>query len=83
MRIRSTGDVLKIFTAVRHGILHMVSRRLSDSERLALCSGCIYVWEEAQGGFGGGGIERFTEGRKWTPSRLRDVCPPSILLTNC
>jgi hypothetical protein len=81
LRIRSIDDALKIFTAVKLGLLQKVSRRLNENERLSLCSGCIYVWEgrsirETASGFGG--IERFTEGRKWTSGRPQDVCPPSI-----
>jgi len=81
LRIRSIDDALKIFTAVRQGLLPMISRRLTADERRALCSGCIYVWEErTQDSTGVYGIERFTEGRKWSNSRAQDVRPPSILL---
>ncbi|KAF5380229.1 hypothetical protein D9757_008226 [Collybiopsis confluens] len=65
IRIRSTADAHKIFYAVQQGILKMVTRRLDSDERLALGSGCVYAWE-------GLGIERFTEGRRWSPSRVRD-----------
>jgi hypothetical protein len=34
----------------------------------ALQSGCIYVWEEHSSAEIGLGIERFTDGRKWSPS---------------
>ncbi|KAG5653523.1 hypothetical protein H0H81_012597 [Sphagnurus paluster] len=52
----------------------MVTRRLDAEERLALSPGCIYVWEERgpHSEITGLGIERFTEGRRWTPSRVRD-----------
>lgn len=52
----------------------MVTRRLDPSERQALNSGCVYAWEERdpQSGATGLGIERFTEGRRWSPSRVRD-----------
>lgn len=80
LRIRSIDDALRIFTAVRQGVLRMVSRRLTADERLSLSSGCIYVWEERKDS-SVRGMERFTEGRKWKPSRTQDVCPPSILLT--
>ncbi|TRM70213.1 Gti1/Pac2 family-domain-containing protein [Schizophyllum amplum] len=76
IRIRSTSDAHKIFYAVQLGILKMVTRRLDAEERAALRSGCIYVWEERGGGqnveVNGLGIERFTEGRRWSPSRVRD-----------
>lgn len=74
-RIRSTQDAHKIFFAVQHGILPLVTRRLDADERLALRSGCVYAWEErgAHSEITGLGIERFTEGRRWSPSRVRDV----------
>ena len=54
----------------------MVTRRLDAEERLALRSGCVYAWEERgpHSEITGLGIERFTEGRRWSPSRVRDVC---------
>jgi hypothetical protein len=54
----------------------MVTRRLDADERLALRSGCVYAWEERgpHSEITGLGIERFTEGRRWSPSRVRDVC---------
>ncbi|KAI6002937.1 Gti1/Pac2 family-domain-containing protein [Pisolithus albus] len=74
VRIRSTRDAHKIFYAVRLNILPMITRRLDADERLALCTGCIYAWEERgpHTEITGLGIERFTEGRRWSPSRVRD-----------
>ncbi|KAF8070791.1 hypothetical protein FPV67DRAFT_1043351 [Lyophyllum atratum] len=74
IRIRSTQDAHRIFYAVQKGVLRMVTRRLDAEERLALTTGCIYVWEERgpHSEITGLGIERFTEGRRWTPSRVRD-----------
>ena len=39
----------------------------------------IYAWEErgSHTEITGLGIERFTEGRRWSPSRVRDVQLPS------
>jgi|SRR6266545_320827 len=86
-RIRSTADAHKIFSAIQQGILRMVTRRLDADERQALRSGCIYAWEERgpHTETTGLGIERFTEGRRWSPSRVRDVSVISStfnLLTN-
>ncbi|KAF9482216.1 hypothetical protein BDN70DRAFT_930192 [Pholiota conissans] len=74
IRIRSTNDAHRIFAAIQKGVLHMVTRRLDADERLALRSGCIYAWEERgpHSELTGLGIERFTEGRRWSPSRVRD-----------
>ncbi|KAG6868770.1 hypothetical protein C0993_011039 [Termitomyces sp. T159_Od127] len=75
IRIRSVQDAHKIFYAVQKGRLERIKRRLDADERNALCSGCIYVWEQ-RGSHAvdvtGLGIERFTEGKKWTASRVRD-----------
>lgn len=65
IRIRSITDAHKIFLAVQKGILKMVTRRLDTDERQALCSGCVYAWEERgpHTEVTGLGIERFTEGK--------------------
>lgn len=54
----------------------MVTRRLDSDERAALQTGCVYAWEERSPNteITGTGIERFTEGRRWSASRVRDVC---------
>ncbi|TFK70631.1 hypothetical protein BDN72DRAFT_896320 [Pluteus cervinus] len=74
IRIRSTHDAHVIFYAVQRKLLHMVTRRLDADERLALKTGCVYAWEERgpHTEITGLGIERFTEGRRWSPSRVRD-----------
>lgn len=53
----------------------MVSRRLDAADRAALRPGCVYVWEERSPAADatGAGMERFTEGRHWHPSRVREV----------
>ncbi|OBZ70936.1 cAMP-independent regulatory protein pac2 [Grifola frondosa] len=75
MRVRSVQDAEKILHAVALGILPMITRRLDEGDRLALQSGCIYVWEERSSNpaeASGQEIQRFTEGRSWGPSRARD-----------
>ncbi|KAJ7354643.1 hypothetical protein DFH08DRAFT_855613 [Mycena albidolilacea] len=74
LRIRSVEDAHKIFFAIRRGVLRMVSRRLDLDERAALKTGCVYAWEERSPNseITGIGIERFTEGRRWSASRVRD-----------
>ncbi|KAG6866396.1 hypothetical protein C0991_004681 [Blastosporella zonata] len=77
VRIRSSNDVHRIFYAVRIGLLKMLERRLDNEEREALGSGCIYVWEvrgsRQSNDVTGEGMDRFTEGKQWGPSRVRDV----------
>ncbi|KAF9452775.1 hypothetical protein P691DRAFT_794164 [Macrolepiota fuliginosa MF-IS2] len=74
IRIRSVHDAHKIFYAVQQGLLQMVTRRLDADERTQLRTGCVYAWEERgpHTELTGLGIERFTEGRRWSPSRVRD-----------
>jgi hypothetical protein len=72
IHVRTARDAEIIFHAVRVGILPMVVQRLGSEERMALCSGCVYVWEERNSNLSESmeqGIERFTEGRSWGPSR--------------
>ncbi|KAI8986705.1 Gti1/Pac2 family-domain-containing protein [Trametes punicea] len=74
VRIRSTRDALQIFYAVARHILPMTTRRLDAEERRAITSGCVYVWEErcANSEATGMGMERWTDGMGWGPSRVRD-----------
>lgn len=61
----------------------MVNRRLDAADRAALRPGCVYVWEERSPASDatGTGMERFTEGRHWHPSRVRDVSLSSSSVT--
>lgn len=85
VRIRSTRDAHKIFYAVQRRVLPMITRRLDADERLALRSGCVYAWEERgpHTEITGLGIERFTEGRRWSPSRVRDVRSRFLAIDTC
>ncbi|KAF8313292.1 Gti1/Pac2 family-domain-containing protein [Cantharellus anzutake] len=58
-----------LFEAVRLGHLPMIRRRLTGTERAQLQSGDVFVWEEASHK---GGLERWTDGRKWSASRMRE-----------
>ncbi|KAI0759844.1 Gti1/Pac2 family-domain-containing protein [Trametes elegans] len=75
IRIRSMSDAHVIFHAVSLGLLPIVARRLDIEERRYIHSGCVCVWEErTPSGEGSSttGIERWTDGRRWGPSRVRD-----------
>ncbi|KAI0790407.1 Gti1/Pac2 family-domain-containing protein [Abortiporus biennis] len=74
VRIRSTRDALQIFYAVARNILPIISRRLDAEERRAIVPGNVYVWEErcANSEATGLGMERWTDGMGWGPSRVRD-----------
>ncbi|KAI0645850.1 Gti1/Pac2 family-domain-containing protein [Trametes meyenii] len=75
IRIRSMADAHVIFHAVSLGLLPIVARRLDIDERRYIHSGCVCVWEERSASGEGSsttGIERWTDGRRWGPSRVRD-----------
>ncbi|KAI9507483.1 Gti1/Pac2 family-domain-containing protein [Russula earlei] len=74
IRVRSVADALVVFYAVSKGVLPIVSRRLDSEERRCIRSGSVYVWEERgpDAEATGLGIERWTDGIRWGPSRVRD-----------
>ncbi|PVF96157.1 hypothetical protein CPB86DRAFT_799156 [Serendipita vermifera] len=80
LQIRTAQDAHRVFEAVRQGILPLIRRRLSPSERDLLASGQVFVWEEAPTGAAAGdeisqttsGLERWTDGRRWSQSRMRE-----------
>ncbi|KAJ3882604.1 Gti1/Pac2 family-domain-containing protein [Lentinula edodes] len=74
IRIRSPADARVIFHAVLLNLLPMVTRRLDAEERALISPGSVYVWEERgpHGDLTGVGIERWTDGIRWGPSRVRE-----------
>ncbi|KAH7889093.1 Gti1/Pac2 family-domain-containing protein [Phlebopus sp. FC_14] len=74
LRVKTPQDAQVVFHAVNLGILPMVTRRLDSEERRTIASGSIFVWEErgANPETAGLGIERWTDGKRWGPSRVRD-----------
>ncbi|KAF8999907.1 hypothetical protein BDZ89DRAFT_1147506 [Hymenopellis radicata] len=73
-RIRSPRDALLVFHGVAMNILPLITRRLDIEERRAITSGNVYVWEErgVNNESVGLGMERWTDGMGWGPSRVRD-----------
>ncbi|KAF8488060.1 Gti1/Pac2 family-domain-containing protein [Gautieria morchelliformis] len=75
-RIATTDDAHRVFHAA--GILGtlgpMVHRRLDADERRFVRPGSVFVWEERSttSEAAGLGIERWTDGLRWGPSRVRD-----------
>ncbi len=60
-----------VFEAVRRGFLKPVTRRLNEIERaMFIQSGAIFVWEESEDELG---LKRWTDGRVWSQSRMREV----------
>ncbi|KAL0956887.1 hypothetical protein HGRIS_002995 [Hohenbuehelia grisea] len=74
IRIRSPADARVIFHAVALNVLPIVTRRLDAEERSSITPGSVYVWEERgpHAEATGLGIERWTDGIRWGPSRVRD-----------
>ncbi|OCB85023.1 hypothetical protein A7U60_g7980 [Sanghuangporus baumii] len=68
LHLRDAHDAHVVFEAVRLGRLPLIKRRLTSEERDLLCSGNIFVWEEAEHK---GGLERWTDGRRWSQSRMK------------
>ncbi|CAI7623023.1 unnamed protein product [Penicillium pancosmium] len=65
--VASTQDALILFEACLNGTLHLISRHPYPRERSRLvCSGNIFIYKEQSPG-----IRRWTDGVKWSPSRLR------------
>ncbi|KZT10894.1 uncharacterized protein LAESUDRAFT_693320 [Laetiporus sulphureus 93-53] len=72
--VHSIRDAQVILYAVYCQRLPKISRRLSVRERQQIHSGSVFVWEErdAFADSSGEGITRWTDGRRWSPSRVRD-----------
>lgn len=73
--IRNAADAQVVFEAVRLNILPMIRRRLGPTERDILRSGEIFVWEETDQK---GGLERWTDGRRWYRNYKRYHCKLSL-----
>ncbi|KAI0725276.1 Gti1/Pac2 family-domain-containing protein [Fomitopsis betulina] len=74
VHIRSADDAHKVFYAVMQNRLHPITKRLDAEERAALKAGDVYVWarQSLTGDAYSPHMERFTEGKSWTASRVRD-----------
>lgn len=69
LHLRDARDAHIVFEAVRLNVLPLITRRLTTVEREQLISGNVFVWEEAE--HKQGGLERWTDGRRWSQSRMR------------
>ncbi|EJT99254.1 hypothetical protein DACRYDRAFT_118013 [Dacryopinax primogenitus] len=72
VHISSTYDALSVLNGVRLGLLQPVERRLDPEEREEIQSGCVYVYEESHGSKSRQGIERWTDGKRWSASRSKE-----------
>ena len=79
LHVRDARDAHIVFEAVRLGHLKPVMRRLNELERSTyIASGSLFVWEESDDEMG---LKRWTDGRVWSQSRMREVCnlhPPLL-----
>ncbi|KAI0081956.1 hypothetical protein K474DRAFT_1580171, partial [Panus rudis PR-1116 ss-1] len=73
VHVRTIDDAHKLFYAVELGKLPKIEKRLDSHERAALRPGNVYVWEEKPPSADNYSVtmERFTEGKSWTASRVR------------
>ncbi|KAF7324563.1 hypothetical protein MKEN_00497600 [Mycena kentingensis (nom. inval.)] len=71
LHIRDINDAHRVLQAVRLNVLPLVRRRLSLQERNRLQSGNVFVWEESESE---DGLVRWTEGKRWSQSRMRGDC---------
>ncbi|KAH8107765.1 Gti1/Pac2 family-domain-containing protein [Cristinia sonorae] len=71
--IHSIDEANRLFHVVRLGKAKLFTRRLSVEERRAIYTGCVFVWEERNPTLEatGEGIERWTDGRRWSCSRTK------------
>lgn len=63
--INTTDDALLIFEACRLNLLKRRIHRLCENERRHIKSGSVFVWDETESG-----IRRWTDGKRWSPSRV-------------
>ncbi|KAJ7087432.1 Gti1/Pac2 family-domain-containing protein [Mycena epipterygia] len=71
LHIRDITDAHRLLEAVRLNILPLIKRRLAPYERAKLQSGNVFVWEESEDE---DGLVRWTEGRRWSQSKMRGDC---------
>ncbi|KAJ7131308.1 Gti1/Pac2 family-domain-containing protein [Mycena epipterygia] len=71
LHIRDITDAHRVLEAVRLNILPLIKRRLVPYERAQLRSGNVFVWEESEYE---DGLVRWTEGRRWSQSKMRGDC---------
>lgn len=64
--VPTVKDALLLFEAVVQNQLLPINRRLSNTERRGIKSGSVFVFEE-----GNSGVQRWTDGYQWSPSRLQ------------
>ncbi|KAF8211927.1 Gti1/Pac2 family-domain-containing protein [Mycena galopus ATCC 62051] len=70
LHVRNAHDAHVVFEATRQGFLRPITRRLDENERATLIqSGAVFVWVEEEHA---AGLKRWTDGRLWSQSRMRE-----------
>jgi Gti1/Pac2 family protein len=81
LHVRDARDAHTVFEAVRLGLLRPVTRRLNEVERsMYIASGAIFIWEESDDDLG---LKRWTDGRVWSQSRMREVSRNVLVISQC
>jgi hypothetical protein len=64
--VETTVQALRLAYAARQGVVPRIIRRLNRKERKEwIVSGAVFVFDVKESG-----IQRWTDGRLWTPSRI-------------
>lgn len=64
--VETTVQALRLAYAARQGVIPRIVRRLNRKERKEwIASGAVFVFDVKESG-----IQRWTDGRLWTPSRI-------------
>ncbi|KII91770.1 hypothetical protein PLICRDRAFT_105756 [Plicaturopsis crispa FD-325 SS-3] len=63
--VETTLEALHLVIAARQGIVSHVTRRLNETERRAIRSGAVFIFDPVESG-----IKRWTDGLVWSPSRI-------------
>ncbi|KII91801.1 hypothetical protein PLICRDRAFT_38641 [Plicaturopsis crispa FD-325 SS-3] len=61
----TTLEALRLVLAARQGIVSRVTRRLNETERRAIRSGAVFIFDPVESS-----IKRWTDGLIWSPSRI-------------
>lgn len=63
--VRTPADAILLIQACYNGFLPRVDKRLSPKQGRSIRNGSVFIWEENETG-----LRRWTDGRKWSPSRV-------------
>ncbi|KAJ3336788.1 hypothetical protein HDU93_002140 [Gonapodya sp. JEL0774] len=63
--VDTVEDCLLVLQGCRDGLLNRVTSRLTETQRVGIRSGSVFVFNEEESN-----IKRWTDGRTWSPSRV-------------